>query len=165
MRVLGKLLLCDIWRQERWSQRLSGKVVQDYAGLSKELCRGFSTDFTSDVNADDEVKPIQIDKGLSNIYCKCIDRQSLGHQERCISVFQYAATLLHAGRRWRMQLTFVSGFAVAWVMLPSTRDVQTHVLLSFVDSPHLTLSYPSLLFLCTRPGVFFTLIAPGQDFL
>ena len=113
MRVLGKLLLCDIWRQERWSQRLSGKVVQDYAGLSKELCRGFSTDFTSDVNADDEVKPIQIDKGLSNIYCKCIDRQSLGHQERCISVFQYAATLLHAGRRWRMQLTFVSGFAVA----------------------------------------------------
>jgi hypothetical protein len=64
--------------------------VQDY-GL-------FSTYFTcgsgggSDVNADDEVRHIQIDRGLYNIYCKCIDRQSPGHQERCISVFQHAVT-------------------------------------------------------------------------
>jgi hypothetical protein len=64
MRVLEKLLLREIWKQERWSQELSGKVVQDY-GLSQ----GFSTNFTcgsgggSDVNADDEVRHIQIDIG------------------------------------------------------------------------------------------------------
>jgi hypothetical protein len=150
-------------------------VVQDY-GLS----RGFSTDFTcgsgggSDVNADDEVRHIQINIGLYNIYCKCIDRQSPGHQEHCKSVFQYAVTLLHAGIRGRMKLRFhtpSAGFCfrirhrVSSNASIHTRHTNTCAsVFCPLTSPHPSISFllcSSLLFLFTRHPQIYTRCLPA----